>query len=99
MGGFVRAETCETRMDARHSRRADTEPFRTPDGRMVPGECNRHNRGAIQMEIMQSRIARLGRGRLRQPGEEAAALITKMIGANTLNDDERGMCSRLSARI
>ena len=42
-----------------------------------------------QMEIMQSRIASgLSGVRLRQPGDEAAALITKMIGANAFTDDE-----------
>ncbi|PYT33086.1 MAG: hypothetical protein DMG58_08560 [Acidobacteria bacterium] len=44
-----------------------------------------------QMEIMQSRIASdPGRARLRQPGDEAAALITKMIRvrANAFTDGE-----------
>jgi hypothetical protein len=41
------------------------------------------------MEIMQYRIASgVGGVRLRQPGDEAAALITKMIGTNALSEDE-----------
>jgi len=91
MGGFVRAETCETTEGRQtFATPSDTEPFRTPDGRVVPGRA-RSNMTAEQyhMEIMQSRITgSLSGGRLRQPGDEAAALITKTIGANAFTYDE-----------
>jgi hypothetical protein len=42
-----------------------------------------------QMDIVQSRIASgAGGARSRQRGDEAAALITKMIGSNALGEDE-----------
>jgi hypothetical protein len=91
MGGFVRAETCET-ADGRQTFATppDTEPFRAPDGRLVPGRMRSSlTAEQYQMEIMQSRIASgLSGGRLRQPGDEAAALITKIIGVNAFTDDE-----------
>jgi len=88
---LARAESCET-AEGRQTFTApsDTEPFRTPGGRVVPGRV-RPNMTAeqYQMEIMQSRIASdPGRARLRQPGDEAAALITKMIRANAFTDGE-----------
>src|SRR5207249_6686453 len=80
---------------------SDTEPFRTPGGRVVPGRV-RPNMTAeqYQMEIMQSRIASdPGRARLRQPGDEAAALITKMIRANAFTDGEtRNVLSVIARR-
>jgi hypothetical protein len=91
MGGFVRAETCETAEGRQtFATPPDTEPFLTPDGRVIPGRVRSNTTAEqYQMEIMQSRITgSLSGGRLRQPGDEAAAFITKMIGANAFTDDE-----------
>jgi hypothetical protein len=42
MGGFVRAETCETAEGRQtFATPPDTEPFRTPDGSWFPGACDR----------------------------------------------------------
>jgi len=90
-GAFQRAETCETTEGRQtFATPSDTKPFRTPDGRQVHGGIRSSlTAEQYQMEIMQSRIdGSLSGMRLRQPGDEAAALITKMIGANALSDGE-----------
>jgi len=68
---------------------SDSEPFRTPDGRIVPGrDRSTVTAEQLHIEIMESLI---GPRSNRQPGKlasEAAALITKMIGINALTADE-----------
>jgi hypothetical protein len=78
------AETCETAEGRQtFATQSATEPFRTPDGRVIPGLI-RDN-----AQIMQSLITgRASRAKSRQPGDEAGALIMKAIGANALNEDE-----------
>jgi hypothetical protein len=89
--GRAITETCETAEGRQtFATPSDTEPFRTPDGRLIPGRV-RSNMTAeqYQMEIVQSRIASGASGvRPRQHGDEAAACITKMIGANALGENE-----------
>jgi hypothetical protein len=68
----------------------DTEPFRTPDGRLVSGRT-RSNMSAEQYhaEIMQSLvISRANDAASGKLGDEAGALIVKIIGANALDEDE-----------
>ncbi len=71
---------------------SEERPFRTPDGRSVPGRT-RLNRTAeqYQAEIMESvimdRINTLN-FRQRQLGDQAGALINKIIGSNALTDSE-----------
>lgn len=69
---------------------SDSAPFRTPDGRMVPGRGH-SNQTAEQywMETMEYRIL-TGEltGRQREFGDEAAALIAKVIGVNALTEKE-----------
>jgi len=89
--GLHWAETCDT-AEGRQTfgTPSDTEPLRTPDGRVIPGRV-RSNVTAeqYQMEIMESRVASgMGSVRLRQLGDEPATLITKMIGVNALGEDE-----------
>jgi len=85
------AETCET-VEGRltFATPSDSEPFRTPDGRMAPGRV-RSNMTAeqYQTEIMEYWIANcMGDGRRHQFGDEAATLITKIIGVNSLSEEE-----------
>ncbi len=69
---------------------SDPDPFRTPDGRVIPGR-NRSNLTAEQYhaEIMEylitspPRVAGSG-----QFGDQAGALIAKIIGVNALSEDE-----------
>lgn len=69
---------------------SDPDPFRTPDGRVIPGR-NRSNLTAEQYhaEIMQYLITSpprdAGSG---QFGDQAGALIAKIIGVNALSEDE-----------
>jgi hypothetical protein len=89
--GLYSALACET-AEGRQTfgTPSDTDPMRTPDGRLIPGRM-RSNLTAEQyhMEIMRNLISngKSGRG-TRQLGDEAAALITKMIGPNALTEDE-----------
>jgi hypothetical protein len=84
-------QTCETAQGSQTFRtRSGNESFRTPDGRVVPGRM-RADMTAEQYhaEVMQSfitggvRDARPGR-----PGDEAGALIAKIIGTNALDERE-----------
>jgi hypothetical protein len=83
--------TCET-VEGRQTfaTPSDAEPFRTPDGRVVPGRM-RSNLTAEQYhaEVMQSLITSpasdVRPGRL---GGEAGALIANMIGPNALSAEE-----------
>jgi len=101
--GLVRAETCETAEGRQtFTTPSDTEPFRTPDGRLIPGRV-RSNMTAEQyrMEIVQSQVTSGAKGvRPRQPGDEAAACITKMIGGNALGENQmRNVLSIIHARV
>lgn len=89
--GLAAAETCET---ARGSQTfvtpSDPEPFRTPDGRLVPGRV-RSTMTAEQYhtEIMQWFITSRQNGtKSGQFGDTAGALIAKIVGVNALSDDE-----------
>jgi hypothetical protein len=80
--------TCETAEGRQtFATPSDTEPFRTPDGRLAAGRVQ-SNMTAEQYhaEIMQSLITSrpkdAGSG---QPGDEAGTLIMKIVGPNALN--------------
>jgi hypothetical protein len=89
MGRYM-ALTCET-SEGRQTFAApsDTEPFRSPDGRLVPGRLSNMTAEQYHAEIMQYLITGgakdVGSG---QHGDEAGALITKVIGVNALSEDE-----------
>jgi hypothetical protein len=89
--GLITALTCDT-AEGRQTfvTPSDTEPFRTPDGRRVPGRMHLHMTAEdYHAEIMQNLITSgvndVGSGQL---GDDAGALIAKIIGANALNEDE-----------
>jgi hypothetical protein len=70
--------------------RSDTDPFRTPDGRVVAGRI-RLNRSAedYHAEIMESLITGGPSGRRPPvPGDQAAMLIEKVVGPNALSQSE-----------
>jgi hypothetical protein len=82
--------TCETSEGRQtFATSSDTESFRTPDGRSVPGRMSKMTAEQYHAEIMQYLItgpARdVGSG---QYGDEAGAVIMKVIGVNALSDDE-----------
>jgi len=83
--------TCETAEGRRtFATPSDTEPFRTPDGRLIPG-LTRSNMTAEQhhQETMQAMITGdLKPVSSRQHGDEAGALVMKIIGDNALSEDE-----------
>jgi hypothetical protein len=91
MSGPNMVLTCETAEGRQtFATPSDTEPFRTPDGRLVPGRMlSNMTAEQYHAEIMQSlitgRAKDVGSG---QRGDEAEALIKKVIGANALNEDE-----------
>jgi len=90
--GRLMGETCETAEGRRtFMTPSDTEPFRTPDGRTVPGRTP-SNRTAEQYrtEIIESLITGGDRSfaYARSFGDEAAVLITKLIGVNALTGQE-----------
>jgi hypothetical protein len=84
--------TCETAEGQKtFVTRNDTDPFRTPDGRVVPGRMlTNMTREEYHAEIIESLIGSrsevMGVGRL---GDEAGDLILKMIGVNALSEDEQ----------
>lgn len=85
---FVTCETAEGRET--FVTRNDTDPFRTPDGRVVPGRTlTNMTPEEYHAEIIQSLIGSrsevMGVGRL---GDEAGDLILKTIGVNALSEDE-----------
>lgn len=86
-----RAETCDTAEGGqKFATQSATEPFRTRDGRVIPGRI-RSDMTAEQYhaEIMPSLIAGRARGlKSGQLGDQAGALIAKVIGANALDEDE-----------
>jgi hypothetical protein len=81
--------TCET-AQGRQTFATPSDSFRTPDGRVVPGRMlSNETPEEYHTDTMQSLISSRGdnlkSGRL---GNEAGALIAKIIGANALNEDE-----------
>jgi hypothetical protein len=69
---------------------SDSDPFRTPDGRMVPGRMQSNMtpeqyHAQIIESLILSRAQDVAAGRL---GDEAGDAILKMIGVNALSDDE-----------
>ena len=85
---FLTCETAEGRQT--FATPSDAEPFRTPDGRWAPGRMTgnmtpeQYHAEIIQTLIV-GRANDLGAGQL---GDEAGTLITQMIGANALGEDE-----------
>jgi len=69
---------------------SDTDPFRTPDGRVVPGRMGSNmTPEQYHMEIMQYLITVRGSElRSGRYGDEAGNLILKMIGVNALDEEE-----------
>ncbi len=97
----LRVETCETSEGLQSfGTPSDTEPFRTPDGRAIPGRT-RANMTAeqLQRERMEWRITGGGSGvRPRRVGDEAAVLISQVTGVNALTESEtRNVLSILRA--
>jgi hypothetical protein len=83
--------TCETAEGRQvFSTPSAAEPFRTPDGRVIPGRLQADRTAEqYQAEIMESLIAGWESGRkVRQPGDEAGTLITRIIGPNALDGSE-----------
>jgi hypothetical protein len=86
--GFLSCETAwGTQMFTTPSEPA---PFRTPDGRIVPGRMRSSMTvEQYRAETMQSLImSRRSEIRSRQAGDEAGSLIMKIIGVNALSEDE-----------
>jgi len=93
------AMTCETAAGRRtFATPSLADPFRTPDGRLVPGRTTEQTPEQYHLEILQHLItgrekdmkdARISlqssRGGL---GDETAELIGTLIGVNALNEDE-----------
>ena len=92
--------TCETAEGPQTFRTpSDTESFRTPDGRMIPGRGGSNmTPEQYHMEILQyfitSREKDMGTARLSLQssrgglGDEVGDLIAKLIGVNALSEDE-----------
>jgi hypothetical protein len=84
----VRCETAEGTQTFGTPSEAD--PFRTPDGRLIPGR-ERSNMTAEQYhaEVLESQITgRPGDVRPSHLGDQAGALIAKIVGVNALSEDE-----------
>ncbi len=83
--------TCETSQGSQSfSTPSDPDPFRTPDGRLVPGRSTNQTRDEYQMGILQELISgHLPPERRRKGGgDETAGLIANLIGVNALNEVE-----------
>jgi hypothetical protein len=92
--------SCETAEGPKtFSTPSDTEPFRTPDGRMAPGRRSSNmTPEQYNMEILQhvitSRGKDMGTARISLQsskgglGDEVGDLIAKLIGVNALSEDE-----------
>jgi hypothetical protein len=89
--------TCETSEGSQSfSTPSDSDPFRTPDGRLAPGHSTDQSQDAYHMRILQEFIT----GHLQQTepillrssrgarGDETADLIIRLIGVNALNGAE-----------
>jgi hypothetical protein len=90
------AATCDTAEGRRtFTNPSDSDPFRTPDGRLVPGRATQQTPDQYHMEILQNLL-----GGVNEPahialqsssgglGDETADLISKLIGVNALSDGE-----------
>jgi len=83
------SETCDTAA-GRHSftTPSDTDAFRTPDGRLIPGRTDQ-TAEEYHAEILESLItSRAGGVKFKQRGDQASAVIAKIMGANALSEDE-----------
>jgi hypothetical protein len=89
--GYAWSVTCETAAGIQSFvSPSDTDPFRTPDGRVIPGRVH-SNMTAEQYhaEIIQTLItSRTSDIRPVGLGDEAGAAITKIIGINALSEGE-----------
>jgi hypothetical protein len=73
---------------------SSTDPFRTPDGRLIPGQPSEQTPEQYRMEILQyfitsrqeSRVSLKASGGGR--GDETANLISTLIGVNALSEEE-----------
>ena len=74
-----------------------SDPFRTPDGRLVPGRPTEETPSQYHMQVIQDLIASGKEMRVEQIslqssqgglGDETADLISKLIGVNALNENE-----------
>jgi hypothetical protein len=95
--GIQMAMTCET-AEGRQTFATPSlsDSFRTPDGRLVPGDSTEQTQDAYHMGILQDLIT--SPEQMRTPialqssrggrGDETADLIIKLIGVNSLNADE-----------
>jgi hypothetical protein len=89
MLGAFSAETCETAEGTKtFPTPSYADSFRTPDGRIVsarrPSTVEEHRTRMLESLILDDRSGR-GSGLY---GDEVAALITKLIGANALTESE-----------
>jgi hypothetical protein len=97
MSGINMVLTCETAQGRQtFATPSGSDPFRTPDGRLVPGRAAEQTPEQYHMEILQdliengketsSRVAlQSSRGGL---GDETAELIASLIGVNALDERE-----------
>jgi hypothetical protein len=89
ISGLHMSLTCDT-AQGRQTFATPSDTFRTPDGRVVPGrmlsnETPEEYHADMMQSLITSRANNVKSGRL---GDEAGALIAKIIGANALNEDE-----------
>ena len=90
----VRAVTCDTADGTRtFATASDTEPFRTPDGRIIPGRARsgvaaEHIRSEFMGTLITGPAGNAKTLRKGQFGDRAAALIQNVIDENALTDDE-----------
>jgi len=85
------ATSCDTALGSRtFVTPSMDQPFRTPDGRMIDGRRSVNTSEQYRAEIMQYLITSrpTNGGAAGQLGDEAAAMITKIIGVNALSEDE-----------
>jgi hypothetical protein len=89
MSGPNMSTTCDTAAGRQSfTTPSDTDAFRTPDGRLVPGRMNQ-TAEEYQAEILQKFVMSSAHGvKFQQRGNEAGAVIAKIIGANALSEDE-----------
>jgi hypothetical protein len=91
---LAQSQTCDTAEGRQtFTTRSDKEAFRTPDGRIIPGRlqstmtADQYRLDTLQNLIV-GRVSTASARELRQLGDEAAMLITKLVGANALSNDE-----------
>lgn len=79
------AESCQTAAgEQTFATPSDSDSFRTPDGREVPGRMQ----PGLDMASLIEDTANGAAAHSGEHGDDAAALITKLIGANALSDGE-----------